>query len=215
MKSPLAGVGALLLIVGGARAQSTATQGGGAACPAGSTSPSTCGGAAGSDVPLGQDLTPTQWLFGRDAFTKLSQPQVSALAAAQTHTDWAPALAHAAEPLPQRGHGSRSDPTVAKQGPGDNRESPVATQRFLIEEWRRTELDVADSVHRANLERMAVTFDSAQQAGIRDADRARILQRLDQVNRANEYTWRVFRAQIDRRADSAIAGLPASGNNSR
>jgi len=83
-------------------------------------------------------------------------------------------------------------------------------ERFLIEEWRRSELDVADSVHHMVLLRLSRLYDSAQGRSISTDDRLRILRDVDGVNAANQVMWFERRTDVNRMADSTerAAGLP-------
>jgi hypothetical protein len=203
----------VLLIVEGVGAQGTAVQGGPPTCgaPAGGA----CAPASGVD-PSSSDLTPTQWLFGRDQFTKLVGTPATALEEAAGRMQWTSAFAGADQSRPGTSpRGKPASPTAgaksdAVDAPDSGRGSPD-TQRFLIEEWRRAELGVADSVYHRALQGIVGTFDSAQRAHTQDPARTRLLQRLDGLLAVHNYTWSVFRAQIMRRADSALVDLTPSG----
>ncbi len=85
-------------------------------------------------------------------------------------------------------------------------------QRFLIEEWRRSELDVADSVHHVVLVRLNRLYDSAQGRSVSTDNRLRILREVDGINAANQVMWLQRRADVMRAADSAARAsglLPA------
>jgi hypothetical protein len=217
MRLAVAGLGvAALVIVGRVAAQSAATQWQNSTC-AGDASPAgtPCTIPHGSD-PAGNDLTPTQWLFGRDLGTKLTQPAgMVALAAAASNGGWATVRARAGNALPAAT--TKASPVARpRAATGDAAEvqpawgQSLTPQQFLIEEWRHSEIGVADSVYHDALMRITATFDSAQRARINDADRTSILRRLDALLDANSYTWTMFRFEIRRRADSALAALKAT-----
>jgi hypothetical protein len=92
--------------------------------------------------------------------------------------------------------------------------TPPATEaqgrRFLIEEWRRSELNVVDSVHHVVLVRLGQLYDSAQRSTVSAGDQFRILQEIDVTNAANQFMWIERRADVNRTADSTAraAGLP-------
>ncbi len=217
MRLAVAGLGvAALVIVGRVAAQSAATQGQNSTCR-GDASPAgtPCAIPHASD-PSQNDLTPTQFLFGRDIGTKLTQtsPMVS-LAAAASNSGWATVRARAGNALSAAA--TKASPVVrSRAATGDAAEvqpawgQSLTPQQFLIEEWRHSEIGVADSVYHDALMRITATFDSARRARIDDADRTSILRRLDALLDANSYTWTMFRVEIRRRADSALAALKAT-----
>jgi hypothetical protein len=215
MKLAVVGLGvAALVTVGRAAAQSAPAQGGSSTC-AGESIPAgmSCTVPRASD-PSQNDLTPTQWLFGRDLGTKLTQtPTMSTLTASDNYVGWATVRAQADHALSAATKEVRSE-TAQRTGAADAAQAaptPVngslTPQRFLVEEWRRTEIGVADSVYHDALMRITATFDSAQHAPIDDAQRTIILRRLDALLDANNYTWVRFRSQIMQRADSALATI--------
>ncbi len=91
--------------------------------------------------------------------------------------------------------------------------SEVETQRFLIEEWRRSELSIADSLHHAVLVRISRLFDSAQRATVSPDDRLRIDRQIDGINSINQMTWLQRRVAIYRQADSAIEAIPGTSSH--
>jgi hypothetical protein len=207
------GLAALLLASGTARSQTTAVQDGGA-CPTSSPTTGSCR-TTGVDPVMVADLTPTQWLFGHDQPRKLNRPLTSIVTDAQARGTWGLALDRAgAGPAGGGSTGSSraATPAVPRRAAtppvGDSGARSAASERavnrFLVEEWRRTELDVADSVHHANLERIFVQFDSAQRIHLPDSERNRILVQLDRMNSSNDYAWLIFKAEINRRANDAL-----------
>lgn len=101
-------------------------------------------------------------------------------------------------------------PAVSDSG-GGAPARPAATEadgeRYLIEEWRRSEVDIADSIHHVVLLRLAGEYDSAQRSTVSTGDRARILQDVDGINTINQLMWLQRRAEVNRQADSALRAL--------
>ena len=91
--------------------------------------------------------------------------------------------------------------------------SEVETERYLIEEWRRSELGIADSLHHAVLLRISRLFDSAQRATVSPDDRLRIDRQVDGINSINRMTWLERRVAVYRQADSAIEAIPGSASH--
>jgi len=106
-----------------------------------------------------------------------------------------------------------STSTPARPGvpaPDTSRASPAEAQRYLIEEWRQTELEVADSVHHVVLVRIARTYDSAQQSTVSAEDRQRILRQVDGINQVNQVMWFERRRDVNHQADSAMRAVSVS-----
>jgi len=158
-----------------------------------------------------RERTPAQWLFGRDRLKEVASVPMPAAMTAQSELRWTAALDRAGSldtQAPVATGGAQVTHVVAAA----RIESAETAQRFLVEEWRRTELAVADSVHHANIQQLVTAFDSLGRPGVPDSTRVEGLRRLDRLNHANQFTWLMFKAEIIRRADSAMARLgPASG----
>jgi hypothetical protein len=173
-------------------------------------------------------LTPTQWLFGRDAFKKIQR--ASTIASLGSHLKGSQQLAMTDAATTDRTNaggwrGSRSPgasdtdvratvrtvttvPTAGAAGaPGASSGSGIdaSTQRYLVEEWRAAELEVADSVHHSNLERIFAAFQAMNRSRLSDEQRKDVLSRLDRLNQINTYSWIKFRIDIIREADSLLA----------
>ena len=122
----------------------------------------------------------------------------------------APAAVRASEEAPVSAAGtteSRGD--VAAEAPGAvSTTSNAETQRYLIEEWRRSEVNIADSLHHAVLGRISRVFDSAQSSSVSPDDRLQIERHLDRINSINQLTWIERRIAIYRQADSAFRAGP-------
>jgi hypothetical protein len=88
--------------------------------------------------------------------------------------------------------------------------SPGDAQRYLVEEWRRSELGVADSLHHAVLMRISHTFDSALRSPVSEEERLRILRQVDGVNQVNQLMWFERRSDVNHQADSALRAMPIS-----
>jgi hypothetical protein len=213
MRLAAVGLGvAALVTVGSVAAQSAATQGGTSPC-AGDSSPAATACPLAPD-PSQNDLTPTQWLFGSNIGTKMSQTPTMVTLAASANSGWAAVQARADHALSAATEArSQTRPPAAAPDAAQMQPTPagqsLTPQRFLIEEWRHTEIGVADSVYHDALMRITAAFDSTQRAPIDDAARTSVLRRLDALLDASNYTWVMFRAQIRRRADSALAALKA------
>jgi hypothetical protein len=95
--------------------------------------------------------------------------------------------------------------SVRNLTPAEERAVRAQANRYLIEEWRQSQLGVADSVHHSVLLRIGTTFDSAQSAGVSGNAQRDLLARLDRLVRANDYSWIFFRTQVNVSADSANA----------
>ncbi len=109
--------------------------------------------------------------------------------------------------------GQRASGSGAAESAGGASTRPATEaegQRFLIEEWRRSELEVADSVHHLVLVRLNRLYDSAQSRSVSPGDRLRILREVDGVNVANQVMWLERRTDVMRTADSTAraVGLP-------
>ncbi len=81
--------------------------------------------------------------------------------------------------------------------PAEERAMRAQVNRYLIEEWRQSQLEVADSVHHSVLLRIGTTFDSATSAGVSANAQRDLMTRLDRLIRANEYSWVFFRTQVN------------------
>jgi hypothetical protein len=112
--------------------------------------------------------------------------------------------------------GSPGAATSAVQGAtrADSASTAPATEaqgeRYLIEEWRRAELDIADSIHHAVLIRLTRMYDSAQRSSLTGDERARVLREVDGINDMNQMMWFKRRGDVSRTADSLVraSGLP-------
>ena len=192
----------------GLQAQSGTAQDAALAC----TTDAVCVKSSNSD-PSANDLTPTQWLFGRDAFSKLAQPPMSAMDAANRAT-WKSAFEVTDGSLKTKNADSKavgrhtpSAPDATMTAAPLSPDSAIAMQRLLVQEWIRTELGVADSVYHEHLQRLANRFDSAQRATLSDTARRSVMLRIDALLAGDNYTWIKFREDIVRRADSALSSL--------
>jgi hypothetical protein len=186
------------------------------ACPETSTSPS-CGSEQSAEPA--PDLSPTQWLFGRDAFAKLTQveqgawtghrlrsPNVelaSSDAGGGQSTRTAPTSERRAAPIGDTGSNTMTpgQSTTASAEPATDR----GTQRYLIEEWRAAELAIADSVYDSNLEHIFQVFQVVERGRVAEPQRQQVLVRLDRMNQANQYAWFKFRQSVNHEADSLTA----------
>jgi hypothetical protein len=92
-------------------------------------------------------------------------------------------------------------------GPSTRPATEAEGQRFLIEEWRRSEFEVADSVHHVVLLRLNRLYDSAQGRSVSPDDRLRILRDVDGINVANQVMWFQRRNAVMRTADSTARAL--------
>jgi hypothetical protein len=233
--SGLAGC-ALLTLVATAGAQSPATSSSGpqnaalptssaiktARCPAAVTTADNCVTADENTEHL-PDLSPTQFLFGKDIGTKLSQQsqqsytlkrlQVTAIRdddIQQVHQVITPEYAALLRLL--------TVPTAPVNGVVQNRQLTPAeqlavraqAQRYLVEEWRQAQLEVAASVHHAVLLRIGATQDSASAAGMTGGARTDLLRKLTDQARANDYSWYIFRSEVNTQADAARLSPTAS-----
>jgi hypothetical protein len=91
--------------------------------------------------------------------------------------------------------------------------SPAArakAERYWIEEWRRTQHAVVDSLHHIVLLKLTRLFDSAQSHSFSPDDYVRILNAVDGMNRVNQYMWATRTLDVERQADSAVRAIPAS-----
>ena len=218
MRLAVVGLGvAALAVVGRVAAQTAATQGGNSTCPGETTPAGTPCTIPHASDPAGNDLTPTQWLFGHDVGTKLTRTAAMvSLVADASNGGWATVRARADNALSAAATkaSSKTQPRAAMEDAAEVQPPPwsrsLTPQQFLIEEWRHSEIGVADSVYHEALMRIAATFDSTRRAQIDSTGRILILRRLDALLNANNYTWAMFRFQIGRRADSALAALKAT-----
>ena len=169
------------------------------------------------------DLSPTQWIFGTNQFQKLTQPSFHSVtmtrARMQDLPDMQPVptavspeyaallrlLVPPPTPDPTANPGGASAVAVRNLTPAEERAVRAQANRYLVEEWRQSQLGVADSVHHNVLLRIGATFDSGQAAGVTGNAQRDLLVRLDRLIRANEYSWLYFRAQVNVSADSANA----------
>jgi hypothetical protein len=83
-------------------------------------------------------------------------------------------------------------------------------ERYLIDQWQRAELDVADSIHHAVLTRITRMYDSAQRRSLTDDERVRVLREVDGINDMNQMMWFKRRGDVNRTADSLLraSGVP-------
>lgn len=217
MRLAAVGLGvAALVIVGRVAAQPAAAPEGNATCPAEATPAGTPCTLPHAPDPASSDLTPTQWLFGHDLNAKLTRPSAMVpLLASASSSGSATVAARADNALPVAASKVPSNTTTrgAARDAAEMQLPPWARsltpQQFLIEEWRHSEISVADSLYHDALMRITSTFDSAQRLRIDDAGRTRILRHLDALLDVTNYNWAMFRFQIKRRADSAWAALKA------
>jgi hypothetical protein len=202
------GLAALLGVVG-AQAQSSGTPNDQHGCSKDATA-GPCTPANPSD-PGSSDLTPTQWLFGKDPFSKLGRTPTATDLQLAGHVNWSSVFSGADESLKAGGTGkggSRHAATDASHIASTQvTAAPGASQSFLVEEWRRTELAVADSVYHEDLAFIASAFDSAERSPVSDVQRMQIMRHLDALLARTNATWVTFRAEVTRRADSALAAL--------
>lgn len=165
--------------------------------------------------PAGNDLTPTQWLFGTDVSSKLAQTSIVLRVQSAAHVDWhsITRVAQGAVMPTRRRRAPTAPPSRVDTAsvPAD----PATTQRFLVEEWRQAELSAVDSVYHESIAQLAATFDSAQRAHVAEPQWTAILRRLDGLLTADNYTWAQVRAHIEERADSALAMVDASVHGSQ
>ena len=103
----------------------------------------------------------------------------------------------------QGGGGGRGGGGGGGTASADGGEAWVPVQRYLADEWRRTELNIVDSLRHAALERIYAAYQSTQRASLSDAERTAVLVRLDAMNRGSAEVWLALRDDINRRADSA------------
>ncbi len=190
-----------------------------AKCPSAASAADNCASADDNTNKL-PDLTPTQWLFGSGQYQKLTQPSYHSVTMMRARmpdlADMQPAPT-AVSPeyaallrltVPPPTPATTAADSTRNLTPAEERAMRAQANRYLIEEWRQSQLEVADSVHHSVLLRIGTTFDSAQSAGI-SANAARdLLARLDRLIRANEYSWVFFRTQVNVSADSARAASP-------
>jgi hypothetical protein len=80
----------------------------------------------------------------------------------------------------------------------------VLAERFWIDEWRASELAVADSLHHATLVRITRLFDSVQSDSIPRDEYLRVLREVDAVDQMNQQMWLRRRWDVVRQADSAL-----------
>jgi hypothetical protein len=105
-------------------------------------------------------------------------------------------------------------PAVQAATRADGASTTPATEaqgtRYLIDEWRRAELGIADSIHHAVLIRITHTYDSAQRSSLTDDQRTRVLREVDGINDMNQMMWFKRRGEVNRTADSLAraSGLP-------
>jgi hypothetical protein len=106
-------------------------------------------------------------------------------------------------PTAAPGHG-RQGVTASNAALTSPADSAQSAHVYLVEEWRRSELEVADSVHHAILESIVVLYDSAERSSVSAAARDRQLHVVDVMNQQNQWSWEAFRTTINQRADSAL-----------
>ncbi|GEM_PF-7099783 len=166
-----------------------------------------------------RDLKHQCWLNCRTSFGRASPSQVQGARALQEAMEQ---LAHASPPPSARrrvavpaaervmrgGRGAATLPAGPDDSSSGTATSGAEVGRYLIEEWRRAELDVADSVHHVFLDRIFATFDSTQRSAAEPEARARLLEQLDLLNGMNQLAWVRMRAEVNRRADSAEGAPP-------
>jgi hypothetical protein len=164
------------------------------------------------------DLSPHCWLGCKGTLNRTMPGEWQNI---QLRRDEAQAAARRAKrphvmdtiPLPFRTRELASaSPTraAAAAGPDSSPASPGDAQRYLIEEWRHAELEVADSVHHAVLVRISHTFDSAQGTTMSPEDRSRVLRQVDDINQVNQMMWAGRRVDVNHHADSALRVLSAT-----
>jgi hypothetical protein len=103
--------------------------------------------------------------------------------------------------------GSTGQPAEAATA-ATSQASEADGERFLVEEWRRSEIGIADSIHHDVLMRISRLYDSAQAPKLSVDARLGILQRVDGVNSVNQLMWLQRRADVNREADSAVRAIP-------
>jgi hypothetical protein len=175
-------------------------------------------GAATIDGPDTTSMSPRCWLGCTGSLSRTTPREWQD---AQQRTDGAQLLARRA-PHPSSRDTARlpvrtqalppslpagPEPTT---GADTTRATRASIQRYLIEEWRRSEIEVADSLHHAVLVRISRTFDSAQRSTVSPEERMRILRQVDAVNRVNQFMWVERRGDVNRQADSAVRALQTS-----
>ncbi len=183
-------------------------------CPSAASTPDNC---ISSDEDNGlTDLSPTQWLFGKQQDKKLAQPSFHSASMARARmvalavmppqpTAVTPEYAALLRLLVLPAAPGPVARPVRELSPAERMAVEARAGRFLVEEWRDAELAVADSVHHSVLLQIGATYDSAEAAGVSGQARTEVLARLDRLARANQYSWYLFRSQVNLRADSAIA----------
>jgi hypothetical protein len=185
-----------------------------ARCPAAATAADNCV-SPDEDTNRLPNLSPTQWLFGKDQNAKMSQQSFHSVSMTRAQMpelqDMQPiptavspeyaALMRLLVPPPP----PSTAPTAATRNltPAEEHAVRVQANRYLVEEWREAQLQVADSVHHDVLLRIGATFDSAQSTGMTGSARTELFERLDRLAKANQYSWLLFRSQVNLRADSA------------
>ncbi len=220
----LCGLVASILLLGAvqARAQRADT----VSRPAASPSVGTTNGPVGSTAPDTVVAIPRCWLGCRNSLQRKGPAEWAGTARSRIDTleshlsrrrhplAGAAVEASAAAPVAAAATTGEShgDVTVMPASPG-SAASEVETERYLIEEWRRSELSIADSLHHAVLLRISRIFDSAQHATVSPDDRLRIERQVDGINSINQMTWLERRVAIYRQADSAIEAIPGASSH--
>jgi len=165
--------------------------------------------------PDAPDLTPTQWLFGRDAFAKLTNVAQQAWVGRHLHgPDVELASSDGGGHVP-RGearpatsarvtHDTGGSLILAPNTMTASASSDASSRRYLAEEWRAAELAVADSVYHANLDRVFEVFEALERGHVAEPQRQQVLLRLNRINEANAIAWIKFRQEVNHEADSLV-----------
>jgi hypothetical protein len=161
------------------------------------------------------DLSATQFLFGKDIGLKLSHPSFHSVAMQRVQMADVGELQQAQIKAISPEYAALLRllvvPTAPVAGVSQARQLTPAEQvavkaqaeGYLVEEWRQAQLEVADSVHHELLLRIGTTYDSADAAGVTGAARTDLLHRLNDQARTNDYSWYLFRSEVNTRADAA------------
>ncbi len=213
----MTGVAASLLLLAGTQARAQRPDSASHArtsLPGGTPTP---GGPRDTDD---SDATPHCWLGCKRSLQRTSPTEWSASTQSRIDTlearlkgdrhPLAPAAVRANEAAPVSAATtmeSRGD-VEAEAASATSRTSNAETQRYLIEEWQRSELNIADSLHHAVLKRISRVFDSAQSSSVSPDDRLMIQRHLDRINSMNQLTWIERRVAVYLQADSAIRAMP-------
>jgi hypothetical protein len=208
----------LMLLAGTqARAQRPDT----ASHPKASQSVGTTNGPDGPRDLDNSDVTPHCWLGCRHSLQRTSPTEWSAPTPSRIDTlearlkgdrhPLAPAAIRATHAAPVSAAATTTESRGDIAGSAASAASTTSnaeTQRYLIEEWRRSELNIADSLHHAVLGRISRVFDSAQRASVLPDDRLQIERQVDRINSMNQLTWIERRVAVYLQADSAMRAVP-------